>query len=246
MNEREFLEAYDIHAFPVPLTTVDVCCLSLEGKKLSLLISCRPEKPQQGKWALPGGFIDLARDRSIEDTALRKVREKTGIMDAGYLEQVETVGNATRDPRGWSVTCLYLALLNPTARADGDRHLASNCRWVTLNELDRYPLAFDHRLLVEKSLHRLRSRSGYTSLPLALLPEEFSLVTAKALFELILGISLQTKSFRRRLLDAGILEETNKMEPGRTRSARLYRPLQGHRTHVFPRVIGDKQGQTSS
>src|SRR5580700_9145914 len=99
--------------FERPLTTVDVVIFSVRAEDLTVLLVQRPSEsgePFPGKWALPGGFIDAARDSDLEACARRKLVEKTGI-DPPYLEQLGSVGNATRDPRGWSVTHVYFALM---------------------------------------------------------------------------------------------------------------------------------------
>lgn len=54
-------------------------------------------------WGLPGGFVALETDKTLEGAALRKLREKTGIAPP-YLEQLQTFGDATRDKRSWAVT----------------------------------------------------------------------------------------------------------------------------------------------
>ena len=237
MDESRFLEQYDIHRFDVPLTTIDVVCFSLVGESLHVLLARRAHMPFHGAWALPGGFIDLAGDRNLGDTVVRKVAAKTGIR-ISYLEQVETIGNADRDPRGWSVTCLYLSLLDPQSREDQQIEQKRETRWVALEDLDTCELAFDHDLLVEKAVARLRSKARYSSLPLHLLAETFTLQQAQRVFELVLGTCLEKKSFRRRLGEAAILEETGETLATRTRGAALYRLRPDHREHLFPRTIG--------
>ena len=60
-------------------------------------------------------------DRRLAGRDVRKLREKTGV-ESPYLEQLDALGSAKRDPRGWSVTQVYVplaftasALLEPTA-----------------------------------------------------------------------------------------------------------------------------------
>src|SRR5688500_11774689 len=93
-------------AFARPLATVDVVIFSVIDDALKVLLVRRPAgdgEPFPGRWALPGGFIDVARDKSLLDCAARKLREKTGVA-APYLEQLGSWGDSTRDPRGWSAT----------------------------------------------------------------------------------------------------------------------------------------------
>src|SRR5262245_58966335 len=100
---RNSLKSLD---FARPLTTVDVAIFAIREERLHVLLVQRAAEagePFAGMWALPGGFVDVAADRTLLDCALRKLREKTGIS-APYLEQLGSWGSATRDPRGWSAT----------------------------------------------------------------------------------------------------------------------------------------------
>jgi ADP-ribose pyrophosphatase YjhB (NUDIX family) len=100
-TEKQFLKDYNIHDYDIPLVSVDIAIFSVIDDRLNVLIVKRAQHPRKGKWALPGGFIDLSVDKMLEDAAYRKLAEKTGVTKA-HLEQVVSVGNTTRDPRGWS------------------------------------------------------------------------------------------------------------------------------------------------
>lgn len=99
---RKPLSPAESTPFPRPLSTVDVIILTLLDDALQVLLVQRdsaPDEPFPGQWALPGGIVDTARDLSLEDCARRKLKEKTGV-DAPYLEQIGSWGDASRDPRG--------------------------------------------------------------------------------------------------------------------------------------------------
>lgn len=99
--------------FPRPLVTVDVVIFTVLEDALKVMLVRRPNDPEDpfpGRWALPGGFIDVDKDASLLDCALRKLREKTGVA-APYLEQLGSWGGAHRDPRGWSATHAFFALM---------------------------------------------------------------------------------------------------------------------------------------
>ena len=189
--------------FTRPLSTVDLAIFALRKEQLHVLLVRRPTaagEPFPGRWALPGGFIDVERDTSLEACAARKLREKTGV-DAPYLEQLGSVGGASRDPRGWSITHVYFALL-----ADSDVSLspggnASDVRWQALSGTRvRERLAFDHAQLLEAAVLRLRSKVEYTSLPAYLLADEFTLPELQRVYELLLDRTLDKKAFRTRVL----------------------------------------------
>ncbi len=110
-TEQEFLASYDRRDYDAPLLTVDMAIFSVFNGQLQVLLIKRPNFPAKDQWALPGGFADLTHDQDLMATAYRKLVEKTGISSP-YLEQVASVGNAKRDPRGWAVTILYFALID--------------------------------------------------------------------------------------------------------------------------------------
>jgi len=85
----------ELLAFPRPLTTVDVVIFAiLDGVLQAVLVRRPTEKgePFPDMWALPGGFVDVERDRDLNACATRKLREKTGVASP-YLEQLGSWGS---------------------------------------------------------------------------------------------------------------------------------------------------------
>ena len=235
MTESEYLKNYDPKDYDSPLCTVDMAIFAVDAGELKVLLIKRDEHPFKGRWALPGGFCDLTHDSTIEITAHRKLLEKTGIKSP-YLEQVESVGSATRDPRGWSITLLYFALIDFENLAAGSS--GEEAKWMSITEALGSSLAFDHEVLVRKAINRLRNKTRYTALPISLMPEQFTLTELQNMFELILGCSLQKKSFRRRLDASGLLVETGEMRPTVRRPAALFkRAPTFQEDHIFPGLL---------
>ena len=236
-TERQFLKTYNIHDYDIPLVSVDIAIFSVIDDKLNVLTVKRAQHPRKGKWALPGGFIDLSADKTIDDAAHRKLAEKTGVTKA-HLEQVISVGSNTRDPRGWSVTIAYMALVSVDAvdlRKDGS---SEEVAWTPVDQLKKNnDLAFDHNKILEICHKRLKDKVRYTSLPVNLLPSEFTLTELQRIFEVILAKSVEKKSFRRRILDAQILEETGNFRAGSNRPAKLYRVADKNTNYFFTRNI---------
>lgn len=236
-TEKEFLENYDIHQFDVPLTSVDMGIFSLRNNELCVLLIKRSNFPAKGKWALPGGFINLNRDKNLDETAHRKLKEKTGVCSP-YLEQIGSFGSKKRDPRGWSVTIAYLALI---ASEDINLSLSDTTEdiaWVPIDEAkDKYKLAFDHNDILSTCHERLKSKVLYTSLPVNLLPSEFTLGDLQSTFEIILDTDIEKKSFRKRMLDSGCIEETGNVRRGSNRPAKLYKTSLNNEQFFFTRII---------
>lgn len=235
-NESEFLKNYDIHAFDIPLVSVDLVIFTLHEEQLKVLLVKRGDYPCKGDWALPGGFVNLKKDKVLQDTALRKLREKTSVS-APYLEQLETVGSATRDPRGWSVTVVYFAMIpyHAIGKAEG---AVEAVNWVTVDKACGKKLAFDHNQLLEKALDRVRSKVLYTLIPAYLIDSPFTLSGLQRAYEVILDREVEKKAFRRRLETAAVVEPTGEMDSSSAgRPAVLYRLAKGVKGFNFSRQL---------
>lgn len=241
-EEKRFLETYDIHDYEIPLTTVDMAIFTIREENLEVLLVKRAEHPAKEQWALPGGFIDTNKDKSLIDTATRELHEKTGVKTP-YLEQVITCGSNDRDPRGWSITVAYMALVSSEQLSLRKSDSSADVTWVPVQQvLKKRSLAFDHSEILSICHERLRNKVSYTSLPIHLLPGEFTLTELQQIFEIVLNSTVEKKSFRRRILDAGFLEETGAMKTGSNRPAKLYRCTPGGKGHLFNRSLEGPRG----
>jgi len=218
-----------------PLVAVDTVIFTVKDNDLYTLVIKRLHEPFKDQWTLVGGFIDVDKDESIEDTAKRKLAEKTGVLTP-YVEQVETIGNATRDPRGWSMTTAYFALISSDNVELKSMRGAVDTKWTKIvdnNIVEK--LAYDHEQILSNCLDRLRSKVLYTTLPAYLLPDEFTISEMQKIYEIILGKTIDRKSFQRRMFNANILEETGDMKESGRRPAKLYRLIEKNYTHYFLR-----------
>lgn len=228
--------------FERPLVTVDVVIFTVIAEQLKVLLVHRPETagdPWPGCLALPGGFIDVAVDASLHDCALRKLGEKTG-LEAPYLEQLGSWGSATRDPRGWSATHVYFALV--PAPEDSDATASAASQWLEVGTALRTHLAFDHSEILAAAVERLRAKVEYTSLPAFLLPEPFTLPQLQRTYEVVLGRPMDKSAFRKRMLDAQFLAEEGAIAGDAGRSAMGYRIRHRERAAVFPRTFRSVEG----
>jgi 8-oxo-dGTP diphosphatase len=205
--------------YPRPALTVDIVVFTLQENQLQVLLVQRGKEPFAGMWALPGGFVQM--DESLEEAAHRELAEETGIQDA-YLEQLYTYGDPGRDPRERVITVAYFALVPTGApfRREGGSD-AAQAQWFPASSLP--PLAFDHTEIARYALRRLRYKLEYTAVGFELLPEEFTLTQIQSTYEVVLGEKLDKRNFRRRILEADVIEPTPNIHSGEGRPARLYR-----------------------
>lgn len=201
------------------ISTIDVVLLTLKNGRLCVALSRRDKEPYAGLDALPGGYIHAREDRDCLDAAVRIMLEKTGISPP-YLEQLRTFAGASRDPRGWSISVAYFALVNAEL-IDSAGH--SGLSTTPVDELRRLP--FDHNDIVETAVDRIRNKSQYSSLPCHLAGEIFTLPGLQTIYETCLGEPLNKVSFRRKMAELGVLEEVS----GQTEVAGAHRPAQVYR-----------------
>lgn len=206
------------YEYPRPALTVDIVIFSLRDDQLQVLLIQRGEPPFKGMWALPGGFVRM--EESLEEAALRELEEETGLEDA-YLEQLFTYGETGRDPRGRVVTVSYFALIpaDKKVRFEGGSDV-TRAGWFPIGALPE--LAFDHAQMVVYALRRLRYKLEYSAVGFELLPETFTLTELQETYEIILGEKLDKRNFRRRVLEAGVIEPTPIKRSGEGRPARLF------------------------
>ncbi|WP_044871710.1 NUDIX hydrolase [Pseudomonas sp. LFM046] len=218
------------------LASVDIVALHLNSAAaLEVLLIRRAQAPFADCWALPGVLVNgRCADADLDSAATRALEEKARVLPR-YLEQVATVGNAHRDPRGWSLSTFYLALLDPDFQvADEDLRL------VPLDDLQDLP--FDHVHLVRQARERLAGKSVYTSMPLHLLAPRFTVTEALAAFQACLGQPVQHTTLRGRLekmrgqgwiLDTG---EKNQPKMGRPQNVLAHCPGEGG-LYTFDRSV---------
>jgi 8-oxo-dGTP diphosphatase len=225
---EEQATTYDASRYERPSVTVDVVIFTLRNRELHVLLVQRRRWPYEGFWALPGGFI--AMHESLEESARRELEEETGVRDV-YLEQLYTFGDPGRDPRTRVISIAYFALVRSDVHELRVSDESTDVRWFPVRELPE-SLAFDHEHVLSYALSRLRSKLEYTTLAFQLLPEVFSILELKDIYEQILGEKLDKGNFYRKIREASVLEETGEIREGRGRPTRLWR---------FKHDRGDKQ-----
>jgi len=204
--------------YPKPSVTVDVVLFTFIDGELRVLLIRRKREPFKDHWALPGGFVE--KNEKLEDAAARELYEETGLQGI-YLEQLYTFGDPGRDPRGWTISVAYFAIVGAdmtVAVHAGDD--AGEAGWFDVYHLPS--LAFDHERIVRYALQRLRYKLEYTGLGFLLLPEEFTLSQLQSIYEVVLQEKLDKRNFRKKILSMDIIEETGKLQHGDHRPAKLY------------------------
>jgi len=227
---------------PRPLSSVNVVAFGISEDELRVLLARyrpAPGQPPASQWALPGGLVEVDRDVDLVSCARRIVKAQTGVAGA-YLEQLGGWGSAKRDPRGWSATQVYIALISAECPIVPKAGNGDNAEWhvVERNGVGS-SLAIDHDEILTAAVKRLRGKSEYTSLPAFLLPDEFTLGELQRAYEVVLGRQLEKSAFRTRVLTAELVTPLDRYREAANRPARLYRLSHRHPVY-FPRSLQSK------
>lgn len=225
---------------PPVILTIDCVLLTLLGHEpaggLAVALQVRPNAPFAGMAALPGGYVHTDSDADLDAAARRVLATKLSIDGEDlFLEQLCTISGAARDPRGWSASVVYFALV-PEERLT---ERAEAIRFAAIDALP--PLAFDHAEIVAKAVERLRAKTVYSNLPGFLLPEIFTLPEFQAVYERILGKRIDQSVFRKRMDELGLIAPIPDgfRKGGRHRPAQLYR-LSESNASLHDRMIAQR------
>ncbi len=220
--------------YPKPSVTVDIVIFTVLDTDLKVLLIERGAAPFKGKWALPGGFVQVgptARNQgeALETAAHRELSEETGLPQGQiFLEQLYTFGTPGRDPRGRVITVAYYALVRPhlvpliSAGTD-----AAKARWWSVSdELPSFELAFDHRRILDVAVERMRGKIDYAPIAFELVPATFTIAELRQVYEAIKGTTYDPGNFRRRfnrMLTDRVIEKAPGKRQTASKPAKVYR-----------------------
>jgi 8-oxo-dGTP diphosphatase len=138
------------YKYPRPAITTDCLIFSESNNQLYLLLIQRDSPPFEGKWAFPGGFVEI--DENIDNAAYRELKEETGIENT-ELHQFKTYGEVNRDPRGRTISVVYYGFIRPDNTSSEAGSDARATKWFPVNNLPE--LAFDHDKIIREALDYL-------------------------------------------------------------------------------------------
>ena len=205
------------YKYPHPSVTTDCVIFGFDGARLRVLLVKRGLEPYKGRWAFPGGFMQM--DESAEEGALRELNEETGLRGA-YIRQFYTFTAPDRDPRERVITIAYYALVRMQEVKGGDD--AADAQWFALDEVPQ--LAFDHDQILRKAEQALRQHIHFEPVGFELLPEEFTIRQLQNLYEAILNVRFDRRNFYNKMKRLEMLEQMDDTaNPSNRKKAFLFR-----------------------
>ena len=221
----------------------------LKQRRLKLLLIRRGEAPFAGCYALPGGFLRIGE--TLEQAARRELAEEAGVCQPELI-QIGTFSTPGRDPRGWVLSCAFLALTRTVVLSTAAGSDAAEARWMQVSctetaqgealcitdddgtvllrtangQIKTNTLAFDHAEMILAGFRRLRDEVRYHDLIFALMPELFAVSDLQQPYEIITGTHTSPQNFRKKMA-AKLIETEYYNEAAAHRTAKLYRRKDG-------------------
>jgi ADP-ribose pyrophosphatase YjhB (NUDIX family) len=208
------MEFYQSH--PRHYVAVDCVILGYQDDEIKLLVYPRSFEPYKGKWSLLGGFVQEAE--SGDEAAARILKQTTG-LDRIFMEQVASFSNPQRDPEARVISLTYYALIRIDLH-DEERVRENGAFWISISKLPN--LIFDHQQMFEKALVKLQQKAGYSLVGSELLPEMFTLIQLRKLYEAIFRREFDPGNFRKKVLSLGILDRLSVKDASESRKGAFY------------------------
>ena len=204
------------YKYPHPAVTTDCVIFGFDGSELQVLLIERGIEPFKGKWAFPGGFLNM--DETAGEGALRELKEETGLENA-YIEQFNTYSDPGRDPRERVITIAHYALVRIQEVKGGDD--AAKAQWFPIDEVPQ--LAFDHDKILRDAMRKLRERIHFEPIGFELLPEKFTMKDRQILYESILDVKFDRRNFAKKMMHYELVNQLDEtVRPTAKRDALLY------------------------
>ena len=189
-----------------------------EYEQIKIIFEKNPALKSDDYWGLIGTHLPTEED--LDGYAKKILQTATG-LDNVYLKQVKTFGALKRVPHYRVITVAYYALINPDYHDLKLSPLAKSVKWFDIDNLPN--VIFDVEEIIYRSLKKLREEVQYHPVGFHLLPEKFTLTQLQTLYEVILDKKLDTRNFRKKIQNMGLLLDTNEKQTNVAhRAAKLY------------------------
>lgn len=197
----------------IPNLSVDCVIFGYHGQSLNVLLSKRTLVDSDNQTLLIDDYTILGHHvyegENVDAAASRVLMDKTGLNNI-YLQQFYTFGDTNRlmaaKDQLWLktkfpmvvnhvVSVAYYSLVDSSKVHPDIDHQDS--KWFSVDNLPE--LGFDHRRMIDMALEFLRHKLRQEPVGFELLPEKFTLAQLQGLYEVILGVTLDRRNFRKKV-----------------------------------------------
>lgn len=199
---------------------VVLALFTVENEKFKVLLIKRKNEPFKNKWILIGGAA--YNDEEAIDAMNREIFEKTRIENISF-ELFNVFTKPNRSPLKRMIALGYLGVSDSgIIEKFKQTEKSSDAEWF---EIDNIPeLGYDHKEILDEAIETLKHKIFKTSIIKKLFPETFTLPALQTTYESILGIKLDRRNFRKKLITENIIEETNEtLKTDKSKPSKLYK-----------------------
>ena len=170
------------YQYPHPAVTADCVIFGYdESNNIKVLLIQRGQDPHKGKWAFPGGFMNI--DETVEQCACRELEEETGLKDVA-VEQFYTLSEVNRDPRERVLSVAHYAIIRLSDVKGSDD--AVKAKWFALDEIPS--LAFDHEFIFQKAIQTIKEKILSKSIDLERITSSFNKTEKEIIYNTIISL----------------------------------------------------------
>jgi ADP-ribose pyrophosphatase YjhB (NUDIX family) len=211
---------------------VDCSIFGYEEGELKLLLYPRSFEPARGNWSLMGGFVQ--ENESLEEAARRVLLQTTGLHDI-FLEQAAAFSIPDRDPGARVISVNFVALIR-IDRHDKELVRENGAHWWPVTKLP--PLIFDHQAMIQNALDLLQQKACINLIGRELLPDMFTLMQLRSLYEAIFQKDFDPGNFRKKVLSLDVLERSNKKNTTESKKGAYYYSFKESETGIrYERIV---------
>lgn len=181
------------------LNAVDCIIFGFDGENLKILLIKRGFEPEKGKWSLMGGF--LRKNEIFSEAAARVLNKLTGLHDV-YFEQLFAFSKVDRDPVERILSVAYYTLIDINTH-NKELIQKNSAEWFDVCDFPE--LIFDHNIMVERAIKRLRRKTSIEPIGFKLLPRKFTMLQLQNLYQTILNKKIDKRNFITKINTLNIL-----------------------------------------
>lgn len=207
---------YEISQGVKRLIAVDCIIFGYEKKQLKLLLFKRQLEPAKGEWSLVGGWVH--KDESVEGAARRVLKSLTGLKNV-FLEQVGIFSEPDRDPGGNVLSVAFNALIKVEEHSN-EMIQEFGAQWFPIAEVP--PLIFDHNEMLKAAFDKLRLNATYELIGRHLLPEKFTIIQMRDLYNQIFQKTFDPSNFRKKVLSLKLLKRLDEKKKTGSKKGSYY------------------------
>ena len=185
---------------------VNCSVFTIDKGVVKVLLVKRSNEPFNGCWSLPGGC--LYNNELVLDAAKRELKEKTGLTGVD-LSMHRIFDDVYRSELKRMIAITFIGVID-IHKVDllSKTQKTSECGWFDIREIPK--LAYDNNEILDSAIDELKVKIQDSDILKSLFPHEFTLAELHSVYETILNIEIDRRNFRKKMINSGIVIDTNK------------------------------------